>query len=219
MWHSSCYLVDVIEVLGRHLTPVIAASKQGPSVSRLRSIFIAGFLLLASASFAWAEDDMTDSKAVTNASPRAVDQVIYKGLVGKVLDAVPMDPLQRTNLQRTSAVVSGPLSGRSLAVLAGIANPALMIAGLVWGIWAASNINPEATELKTAVAPVSSGDRVESAPGDVALTNSSSVAQELPAKPAPAPAAVAMNSVADAGATALPHAPVIKISLPQRSPD
>jgi hypothetical protein len=197
---------------------MIAVSKQGPSVLRPRSVLSAGFLLLAVASFAWGED-IAESKAVANVSPPAVDQVIYKGLVGTVLDAVPMDPVQRANLQRTNAVISGPLSARSLAALAGIANPALMIVGLIWGMWSASNINPEAADSKTAVAPVGSGDRVESAAGDVALTYNTFVGRELPADPAPAPAAVAMNSVANAGATAPPQSQVIKIWLPQRSTD
>lgn len=72
--------------------------------------------------------------------PPAVGDVVYKGLVGKALDAVPMDPEGRVILQRTSAVVSNTLTGRSLSVLAGLANPLLLIAGLAWGIYSASNI-------------------------------------------------------------------------------
>jgi hypothetical protein len=72
--------------------------------------------------------------------PPAVGDVVYKGLVGKALDAVPMDPDERIVLQRTSAVVSGTLTGRSLAIWAGLAHPVLMVAGLVWGIYSALNI-------------------------------------------------------------------------------
>ena len=47
-------------------------------------------------------------------------------------------------LQRTSAVVSGTLTGRSLAIWAGLAHPVLMAAGLVWGIYSALNIHAAA---------------------------------------------------------------------------
>jgi hypothetical protein len=73
--------------------------------------------------------------------PLAVGDMVYKGLVGKALDAVPMDPHERTALQRTSAVVSGTLTGRSLAVWAGLTNPIFLVVGLVWGLFSASNIN------------------------------------------------------------------------------
>jgi hypothetical protein len=75
--------------------------------------------------------------------PPAVADVVYKGLVGKALDAVPMDPEKRATLQRTSAVASSTLTGRSLSVWAGLANPLLLIAGLVWGLFSASNIKAE----------------------------------------------------------------------------
>ncbi|OGA50246.1 MAG: hypothetical protein A3F74_16770 [Betaproteobacteria bacterium RIFCSPLOWO2_12_FULL_62_58] len=70
----------------------------------------------------------------------ALGDVVYKGLVGKALDAVPMDPDERVILQRTNAVVSGTLTGRSLMVWAGLSNPILLIAGLAWGLFSASNI-------------------------------------------------------------------------------
>ena len=65
---------------------------------------------------------------------------VFKGVVGKALDAVPMDPEERVVLQRTNAVISSTMTGRSLSVWAGLANPILMIGGLVWGVFAASNI-------------------------------------------------------------------------------
>ena len=82
--------------------------------------------------------------------PPAVGDVIYKGLVGKALDAVPMDPDERVALQRTSAVVSGTLTGRSLSVWAGLGNPILLIAGLVWGVYSASNIKAAEANAKPA---------------------------------------------------------------------
>lgn len=78
--------------------------------------------------------------------PLAVSDMVYKGLVGKALDAVPMDPEERAALQRTSAVVSGTFTGRSVAVWAGLANPIFLVVGLVWGLFSASNIRtPDAS--------------------------------------------------------------------------
>ena len=82
--------------------------------------------------------------AVAQDAPTSLPQlgdVMHKGLVGKALDVVPMDPEERVALQRTSAVVSGTLTGRSLAIWAGLAHPVLMVAGLVWGIYSALNIH------------------------------------------------------------------------------
>ena len=70
----------------------------------------------------------------------AIPDAIYKGIVGKALDVVPMDADQRVVLQRTNAVVSNTLTGSSLAVWAGLTNPILLIGGLVWGLFSASNI-------------------------------------------------------------------------------
>jgi hypothetical protein len=70
----------------------------------------------------------------------AIGDVIYKGVVGKALDAVPMDPERRVILQRTNAVASSTLTGRTLSIWAGFTNPLLLVGGLVWGLFAASNI-------------------------------------------------------------------------------
>ena len=75
----------------------------------------------------------------------AVGDVVFKGVVGKALDAVPMDPNHRVALQRSNAVFSNTLTGRSLAVWAGLANPLLLIGGLAWGLFSASNIKAEVT--------------------------------------------------------------------------
>lgn len=185
-------------------------------MSRPCPTFFAGFLLLALAAAARAES-VADSQAVANASAKGLDQVIYKGIVGSVLDAVPMDPVKRANLQRTNAIVSNTLSARSLSALMGISNPVLLIGGLMWGVWAASNINPEAADTNVAANPVDSGGRLETAAGLAALADSSPAGEDSTAKPVSAPNLVAMNSLGDSGASALPRPPVIKIWLPQRS--
>ena len=72
-----------------------------------------------------------------------VRDVVFKGVVGKALDAVPMDAEHRVVLQRTNAVVSSTLTGRTLTVWAGMTNPILLIAGMAWGIFSASHIQTD----------------------------------------------------------------------------
>jgi len=73
---------------------------------------------------------------------QAFDQTLYKGVVGNLLDHVPMEAHERLELQRANAVVGNAASARTLAVLLGVSVPALMIGGLLWGIFAASRIKP-----------------------------------------------------------------------------
>jgi hypothetical protein len=69
-----------------------------------------------------------------------LDQVIYKGVAGNLLDSMPIEPDARVNLQRANAVISNPFSWRSFGLLMGIANPAFLVGGLAWGLWSAANI-------------------------------------------------------------------------------
>ncbi|HUP94499.1 MAG TPA: hypothetical protein VM164_06290 [Burkholderiales bacterium] len=98
-------------------------------------------LLILTTSLA-ARGEVPEIKGEAPAQSKPLDQVLYKGVVGNLLDAAPIDPDRRVELQRTNAVVSSVFSGRSLAVLLGVANPVLMVGGLVWGIWSASKIKP-----------------------------------------------------------------------------
>lgn len=88
-------------------------------------------------------------------SPVAIRDVVYKGVVGKVLDAVPMNAEERVALQKTGAVVSGTLTGRSISVWAGLSlsNPILLIAGLAWGIYSATHIEPVKSRARTDALP------------------------------------------------------------------
>lgn len=114
-------------------------------MSSHRAIVLAGCLLIAIA-----------ARAEDAPPPPAVGDVVYKGLVGKALDAVPMDPDQRVALQRTTAVVNGTVTGRSLSLWAGLAHPLLTVAGLVWGLVSASNIKAAETAGKPATHRVES---------------------------------------------------------------
>lgn len=114
----------------------------------IRSVALAACLLLA-----------IEVHAQDAPPPRDMPDVIYKGLVGKALDALPIDAEKRVVLQRTNAVISGPLAGRSISVWAGIANPLLLIAGAIWGIYSALNIKlPESKVALHANSGECSGD-------------------------------------------------------------
>jgi hypothetical protein len=84
----------------------------------------------------------TDEAPPETASSSSAGQVLYKGLVGNLLEAVPLETQDRVQLQRLSSMLSSPLSARSLAVALGIASPPLMVVGLIWGLWSANQINP-----------------------------------------------------------------------------
>lgn len=179
------------------------------------AILFPALLLLALANSASAEDDPR-SLAIPGVSSQGLDQVVYKGLVGNVLDAIPMNPSERLDLQRTNAVVSNTLFGRSLAVLAGLSNPVLMLGGFVWGMWAASNIKPAEAGMKLAADAGQSGggarqERI------VALLDRSSAADDAAANTVPEPILVSLISAGDADAAALSRPRVIKVWLPQRS--
>jgi len=157
--------------------------------------------------------DYASAPAVTVASVQGFDQVVYKGLVGNVLDAIPMDASDRLGLQRTNAVVSNTLFGRSLTVIAGLSNPVLLVGGLVWGIWAASNIKPAETDLERSA--------------DSAQTGVGAAAQESLAVPVyaasaaddarPGKAAVLVSSLSTADLAVVSRPRVFRVWLPQRA--
>lgn len=82
--------------------------------------------------------------ALTPEGAAPIDQMIYKGVTGNLLEAVPMEAHERVTLQRANAVISSPITGRSLAVVLGVSGPGFIVGGLIWGLWAAMNIeNPK----------------------------------------------------------------------------
>jgi hypothetical protein len=173
-------------------------------------------LLLALAGPAWAQDDPA-ARPGPGAVASGFDQLVYKGLVGNVLDAVPMDPLERLGLQRTNAVVSSTLFGRSLALLAGLSNPALLLGGLAWGLWSAANINPIEAGMKLAANRGRSGSGVAAQEPSGALPYRSSAMDDAPVNTATEPVLMVSNSAVNP-ALPLPSRPhVIRIWLPQRS--
>jgi hypothetical protein len=94
-----------------------------------------------------------EAPSTDKAPAPSLDQVFYKGVVGNILEAMPLDPEQRVQLQRGNAIINNAFAGRSVALLLGIASPPLMIAGLIWGIWSAINIKSAPADTRTALVP------------------------------------------------------------------
>ncbi len=132
-------------------------------MSETRSILLAACLLLPTA--AWAEE-LPDPTVF-------LGDAVYKGVVGKALDAVPMDPEQRVVLQRTNAVVGNTMTARSLSIWAGLTNPILLIGGLVWGLYAAANIKADADGSISYASLLKATGSVEAAPNPLAFLKES----------------------------------------------
>ena len=174
-------------------------------------------LLLAFAASASAQDDPR-RLAAPGVFSQELDQIVYKGVVGNVLDAIPMDPSDRLDLQRTNAVLSNTLFGRSLAVLAGLSNPVLLLGGFVWGIWAAANIKPaEAAGATLAADPALSGGGATQE-RMLALLAPASAADEAVAQGVAKAFLVSSIAAGNAELSAPSRPPVLRIWLPQRSP-
>ncbi len=71
---------------------------------------------------------------------RAVPDILFKGIAGKMLDAVPIEPSTRADLQRASTIVSSTITTRSLGALTGLGGPLGAVAGLIWGIFSSRQI-------------------------------------------------------------------------------
>lgn len=107
----------------------------------LRATLAVGLVLMSIAGSP-AQDLALEPVLAPAAPAQPFEQMIYKGVAGNFLDTVPIDPEARVNLQRANAVISSPLSWRSVGLLLGVANPVFLVGGLVWGIWSAANIKP-----------------------------------------------------------------------------
>jgi len=94
----------------------------------------------------------------------ALPDIVYKGVVGKVLDAMPIKPSTRTALQQANALVSNTVAARALGALTGFGAPLLTVAGLIWGIFSARQIEASATGAKPAQGdPKPAGDALQTA--------------------------------------------------------
>ncbi len=75
------------------------------------------------------------NESITPAKPaeaaHALPVIVYKGVVGKVLDTMPLKPSTRKALQQTNALVSSSVAARALGALTGFSAPMLTVAGLI----------------------------------------------------------------------------------------
>jgi hypothetical protein len=131
-----------------------------------RGILIATLSLGIHATVASAESG-ADQPATRGEAATSAAQTLYKGVVGTLLEAAPLEAEDRVRLQRFSSMLSSPLSARSLAMALGIASPPLMVLGLLWGLWSANQIAaPQAVARAPAPAqPSGIAIEVTAAPG------------------------------------------------------
>ncbi len=140
------------------------------------------------------------------------NQLIYKGVVGKALDSIPMDAEKRVKLQRTNAVVGNTATGRSIAILAGVSIPPLMLVGFFWGLFSASKIKPVETNKQNTLDATTFTDNapqedlvalIDNSPTDSRPSNAKSESNSL------APASTASDR------TFAQHVPTVKFWLPE----
>jgi hypothetical protein len=184
-------------------------------MSALRLIFFPLLLLLGFATRASAQDD-PGSRAIAGIFSPGIGQAVYKGVIGNVLETIPMDPSDRLDLQRTNAVVSNTLLGRTLTTLAGLSNPVLLVGGFAWGMWAASNIKQTKAGVQLTIDAEPSGAGPIAAERRAAILDRSSFMDETPAISTPEPVLVSSISTGRSDADTIPHSHVVKIWLPQR---
>ena len=95
---------------------------------------------LAVRQFALYEQNASIAPAKPTEGASALPDIVYKGVVGKVLDAMPLESSTRTALQQANAVVSNTVFAHTLGALTGLGAPLLTVAGLIWGIFSARQI-------------------------------------------------------------------------------
>lgn len=110
---------------------------------------------VAEASVAEARAELALYRQIAPAAAKPSDElpdIVYKGVVGKALDLVPLETSTRTGLQQANAVISGSFAGRSIAALTGLGGPLLTVAGLIWGIFSAQRISATPPDMAKQVA-------------------------------------------------------------------
>ncbi len=113
-----------------------------------RSVSAVGLILLLHVGTSGAQTLPPESKPASESKPNQAVEVIAKGVVGNLLDVVPLHAEDRAQLQRLNAVVGSPLSARTLAIALGVSSPPLMIIGLIWGLWSATQISPKDSDVQ-----------------------------------------------------------------------
>ena len=80
------------------------------------------------------------NSTTSNNSSFIVSDLLRKGVVGQILDGLPIESSTRSSLQQANAVVSNSFTGRALGTLLGVGGVIPGIAGLLWGLFSAKQI-------------------------------------------------------------------------------
>jgi hypothetical protein len=118
-----------------------------------QSVACGAFILACNVGTAGAQAGPAQSPAAPESRPNQAAEVLAKGVLGNLLEVIPLESDDRAQLQRFNAVVGSPFTARTLAVALGISNPPLMIVGLIWGLWSATQIKPRTAPVQEAAAP------------------------------------------------------------------
>ena len=115
------------------------------------------------------EQNSTSAPGKPAEPAQALPDIVYKGIAGKVLDAMPIEPSTRLGLQRANTIVSSTLTVRSVGLLTGLGGPLGALAGLLWGIFSSRQIEaaPPA-EAKPAANTIPVADATSAAQAKVA---------------------------------------------------
>jgi len=70
----------------------------------------------------------------------SISDIIYKGVVGKMLDSASLENSTQTTVQPANSVAGNSFAGRALATLTGVGGPILTVARLLKGLFSAQKI-------------------------------------------------------------------------------
>lgn len=155
--------VSTIDIAVREpLMPVAPPLPAFAPIEPISEADSAAQLAVAARQIALYEQNAANAPDKAAAPPRGLPEILSKGVVGTVLDAVPIDPGTRTALQRANTIVSSAMTGRSLAAMTGFGGPILTIAGLLWGIF--SSRQSEAVQTGETKPPADTKQTAQTAP-------------------------------------------------------
>ncbi len=150
---------EPMQEAGTQITTAEAAADLPSTIDRLPSTFTrddiaaevdaAADMPLALRQVALYEQNESIAPAKPPDAAHALPDIVYKGVLGKMLDEVPLAPSTRTVLQQANALVSSTVAARAIGALTGVGAPLLTVAGLIWGIFSARQIDAAATGAPT----------------------------------------------------------------------
>jgi hypothetical protein len=129
-----------IEVSGVATAQLPAATPAYPPVTAVAAIDRAFNAPAATRQLALYEQTAATAAQKPAEPASGVPDIFYKGITGKMLDAVPLEASTRAGLQRANSIVSSTFTARTLGALTGLGGPLGAVAGLLWGIFSSHQI-------------------------------------------------------------------------------